>query len=155
MRKLFIFFIISLLISACTLKKVDKHHGIYALNQKNEKLNLNKSNKNDVLNILGSPSSKSNFNDNIWFYIERKKSNLSLKKLGKEVITENNILILEFNKRSILVKKEFLDVKNMNNLEFSKNKTVGNYKTNTFIYDFLSSMRQKINDPLGKRKKNK
>jgi len=103
--------------------------------------------------MLGSPSSKSSFDDNIWFYIERKKSNLSLKKLGKEVITENNILILEFNERNILVKKEFLDIKNMNNHKFSKKETEGNYKTNTFIYDFLSSMRQKINDPLGKRKR--
>ena len=153
MRKLFIFFIISLFISACTLKKVEKHHGVYALDQKNEKLNLNKSNKNDILTMLGSPSSKSSFDDNIWFYIERKKSNLSLKKLGKEVITENNILILEFNERNILVKKEFLDIKNMNNHKFSKKETEGNYKTNTFIYDFLSSMRQKINDPLGKRKR--
>ena len=41
----------------------------------------------------------------------------------------------------------------MQDLKFSEKATVGKYKKNTFLYDFLSSMRQKINDPLGKRKR--
>ena len=154
MKNTFLFIIILLFISACTLKKVERHHGVYALDQKEQKLKLNKFNKNDIILILGSPSTKSHFDNNIWFYMERKKGNLSLKKLGKEVITDNNILILEFNNRGILIKKEFLDLTNMNKLKFAEKQTESNYRTNTFMYDFLSSMRQKINDPLGKRKKN-
>jgi len=41
----------------------------------------------------------------------------------------------------------------MNDLDFSKRKTENKYTKKSFVYDFLSSMRQKLNDPLGKRKK--
>jgi hypothetical protein len=53
----------------------------------------------------------------------------------------------------LLEKKEFLDLTSMQELKFSKQTTENQYKKNTFVYDFLSSMRQKINDPLGKRKR--
>ena len=153
MKKTVIFITILIFFSACNLKKVEKHHGVYALDQKQKKLKLNKSNKNDILLILGSPSTKSNFDEDMWFYIERKKGNLSLKDFAKEKVIANNVLIIEFNNRGILTNKEFLNIEKMNNLAFSNKITESNYKTNTFIYDFLSSMRQKINDPLGKRKR--
>ena len=153
MKNIFIILIIALFFSACNLKKVEKHHGVYALDQKQKKLKLNKSNKNDILLILGSPSTKSNFDEDMWFYIERKKGNLSLKDFAKEKVIANNVLIIEFNNRGILTNKEFLNIEKMNNLAFSNKITESNYKTNTFIYDFLSSMRQKIQDPLGKKKK--
>ena len=41
----------------------------------------------------------------------------------------------------------------MKNLKVTKNITGDNFKKNSFIYDFMSSMRQKINDPLGVRAK--
>ena len=153
MRKLFIFFIISLFISACTLKKVEKHHGVHFLNKKQEKLTVNQSNKNDILKLLGSPSSKSTFDNDLWIYIERKTDNSSLLKLGKEKILLNNVLILEINSMGILEKKEFLDQDDMKNIKFTEQTTENQYKKNSFLYDFLSSMRQKINDPLGKRKR--
>jgi len=53
----------------------------------------------------------------------------------------------------LLASKEFLDLTKMQDLKFAKNTTDNKYKKNTFLYDFLSSMRQKINDPLGKRKR--
>ena len=53
----------------------------------------------------------------------------------------------------LLEKKEFLDVTNMQELKFAEQITDSQYKKNTFLYDFLSSMRQKINDPTGKRKR--
>ena len=153
MRKLFIFFIISLFISACTLKKVEKHHGVRFLNKKQEKLTINQSNKNDILKLLGSPSTKSTFDNDVWIYIERKTDNSSLVKFGNERIIVNNILLLEINNMGLLEKKEFLDIANMKDLRFAKQTTDNQYKKNTFLYDFLSSMRHKINDPLGKRKR--
>ena len=153
MRKLFIFIIISLFISACTLKKVEKHHGVHFLNKKQEKLTVNQSNKNDILKLLGSPSSKSTFDNDLWIYIERKADNSSLLKFGKEKILLNNVLILEINSMGILEKKEFLDQDDMKNIKFTEQTTENQYKKNSFLYDFLSSMRQKINDPLGKRKR--
>ena len=154
MRKLFIFIIISLFISACTLKKVEKHHGVRFLNKKQEKLTVNQSNKNDILKLLGSPSTKSTFDNDLWIYIERKTDNSSLTKFGSERIIVNNVLLLEINSMGLLETKEFLDLTNMQELKFAEQTTENQYKKNTFVYDFLSSMRQKINDPLGKRKRN-
>ena len=153
MRKLFIFFIISLFISACTLKKAEKHHGVRFLNKKQEKLTVNQSNKNDILKLLGSPSTKSTFDNDLWIYIERKTDNSSLTRFGSERIIVNNVLLLEINKMGLLEKKDFLDLANMQELKFAEQTTENQYKKNTFVYDFLSSMRQKINDPMGKRKR--
>ena len=153
MKKLFIFFIISLFVSACTLKKVERHHGVHFLDKKHEKLTVNKSNKNDILELLGSPSTKSTFDNDLWIYIERKTDNSSIVRFGSEKILVNNVLLLEINNMGLLESKEFLDLTNMQDLKFSKKITESKYEKNTFVYDFLSSMRQKINDPLGKRKK--
>ena len=153
MKKLFIFFIISLFISACTLKKVEKHHGVHFLDKKQEKLKVNRSNKNDIIKLLGSPSTKSTFDNDLWIYIERKTDNSSLTKFGSEKIIVNNVLLLEINSMGLLEKKEFLDLKNMQDLKFSELTTNNQFKKNTFLYDFLSSLRHKINDPLGKRRK--
>ncbi len=140
------------MVSACTLKKVTRHHGVHFLNKKQEKLTINSSNKNDILLLLGAPSSKSTFDNDLWIYIERKTDNTSLTKFGKENIIINNVLLLEINNTGFLKKKEFFDINKMNDIKFVKGTTVNQYRKNTFIYDFLTSLRQKINDPLGKRK---
>ena len=153
MRKLFIFIIISLFIEACTLKKVENHHGVHFLNKKQEKLTVNQSNKNDIFKLLGSPSTKSTFDNDLWIYIERKTDNSSIAKFGSERIIVNNVLLLEINNMGLLEKKEFLNLTNMQELNFAEHTTENQYNKNTFVYDFLSSMRQKINDPTGKRKR--
>ena len=153
MKNLLIFLLLALFLSACTLKKVEKIHGVRFLDKKQEKLTINKSNKNDILKLLGSPSTKSTFDNNLWIYIERKIDNSSMIKFNKEKIVVNNVLILEINRMGLLEKKEFLDLNNMEDLKFSTLVTSSDYNQKTFLYDFLSSMRQKINDPLGKRKK--
>jgi len=153
MKNLFIFILITLFISACTLKKIEKHHGVHFLDKKQNKLTINKSNKNDILKLLGLPSTKSTFDNDLWIYIERRTSNSALIKFGSEKIIRNNVLLLEINNLGMLKKKDFLDLNNMNDIKFTEQKTGNQYKKNTFVYEFLSSMRQKINDPLGKRKK--
>ena len=153
MRKLFIFFIIPLFFSACTLKKVEKHHGVHFLNKKQEKLTINRSNKNDILKLLGSPSTKSTFDNDLWIYIERKSDNSTLLNLGSERIIKNNVLVLEINSMGLLEKKDFLDINDMKDIKFKEQTTDSQFRKKTFIYDFLSTLRRKINDPLGKRKK--
>ena len=139
--------------SNCTLNKVKKHHGVRYLETKQAKLTLNKSNKNDIINILGPPSTKSTFNNDLWIYIERTTSKKSLIKLGQTKIITNNVLILEIDTYGLLVKKDFIDITQMKDLDFLPNQTNNNITKKSFLYNFLSSMRQKINDPLGKRKK--
>ena len=115
---------------------------------------VSKSNKNDITKLLGPPSVKSTFNNDLYFYIERKITTDSLIKLGKKKFLENNVLILEIDNRGLLVKKEFYDLNKMKDLRIVSAETEIDYKKQSFIYDFLSSMRQKVNDPLGKRKRN-
>ena len=111
------------------------------------------SNKNDIKSILGPPSTKSTFDNDLWIFIEREIVNEKLIKFSKEKLILNNVLIVEIDNRGLLVNKTFYDINEINNIKFSSLNTSKKYKKNTFIYDFLSSMRQKINDPLGKRKK--
>jgi outer membrane protein assembly factor BamE (lipoprotein component of BamABCDE complex) len=153
MKNLFIFLIISLIFSSCTLKNIEQHHGVHFLLKKQEMLKVNESNNNDIIKLLGYPSTKSTFDNDLWIYIERKTDHSSIIKLGKEKIILNNVLLLELNNRGLLKKKEFIDITKMQKIKFSTQVTDSQYKKKTFLYDFLSSMRQKINDPLGKRKK--
>ena len=123
------------------------------LEEKQAKLIIQKSNKNDIQQILGPPSTKSTFDNDMWIYIEREITNERLIKLGKEKLLTNNVLILEINTQGQLVNKQFYDMNDMNEIKLSSLKTENKYGKKSFVYDFLSSMRQKINDPLGKRKK--
>ena len=152
MNKLYIFFLF-LILSNCSFKPVVKHHGVPFLEKRQESLIVNKTNKNEIRKILGNPSTISKFDNNVWIYIERKQTQSKLKNLGKMKIYENNVLVLEINNYGLLQKKEFLNLNDMNDLETSKDITGKNFKKNSFIYTFMSSLRQKVNDPLGQRAK--
>jgi len=132
---------------------VNKHHGVPLLEKKQSSLVVNKTNKNDIKNILGNPSTKSKFDNDVWIYIERKQSQSKLMNLGKMKITKNNVLVLEIDKYGILKKKEFYNKDDMENIKIVEATTKAGFKKNSFIYDFMSSMRQKINDPLNQRAK--
>jgi len=144
--------VVLLLISNCTLNKVIKHHGVHFLEKKQEKLLLSNSNKNDIIKLLGPPSVKNTFDSDMWIYIERDTSSSKLSKLGKKKLLKNNVLILELDSKGLLVKKIFLNKDDMKNIKFTDSITDMSFKKRTFLYDFLSGLRQKINDPLGKKK---
>jgi len=152
MKKIY-FIIIFLFISNCSFNKAIKHHGVNLLEKKQEKLFIKKSNINDVVKILGPALTKSTFDNDVWIYIERKTTTTSLLKLAKKKILINNVLVLEIDDYGLLVKKDFYNLNNMNDLKFSESETNIQYSKRSFVYDFLSSMKQKMNDPLGKRRK--
>jgi len=147
---LLIFF---LLIVNCKFNKVVENHGVHYLDKKQQSLTINKSNKNDIISLLGPPSTKSKFDNDLWIYIERKKTRTTLLKFGKKKISANNVLLLEIDNKGLLAKKEFLDINDMKEVKFIDDATVISYSKKSFVYDFLSSMRQKVNDPLGIRSK--
>ena len=152
MNKIY-FIIIFLFIANCSFNKAITHHGVNLLEKKQEKLFLKTTNKNDIVKLLGPPSTKSTFDNDIWIYIERKTTTKKLFKLAREKILINNVLVLEIDNYGLLVKKEFYNIEKMNDLDFSKRKTESLITKQSFVYDFMSSMRQKLNDPLGKRTK--
>ena len=151
-RLLYIIFI-SLIVANCSFKKVVKHHGIPFLEKKQQSLTVNESNKNDIIKTLGNPSTTSKFDNDVWIYIERKQTQSKLKNLGKMKIYKNDVLVLEINNYGILTKKEFYNQDDMENIKVVETTTEAGFKKNSFVYDFMSSMRQKINDPLGQRAK--
>ena len=151
--KLIFFISIFFLISNCSFNLVDDHHGVYYLEKKEKKIVVEESNKNDILSIFGEPSTKSSFDNDVWIYIERKQTQSNFKNLGRMKIFKNDVLVLEIDKFGVLKKKKFYNKKNMNDLKIVEATTQSGFKKNSFIYDFLSSMRQKVNDPLGQRAK--
>ena len=153
MNKLLYIFLILITVTNCTTKKVVKHHGVPFLEKKQNTLVVNESNKNDIRKILGNPSTTSKFDNDIWIYIERKQTQSELKNLGLMKTFKNDVLVLEIDNFGILRKKEIINIDKMNDLDVAKEITQSNYTKNSFIYDFMSSMRQKLNDPLGQRAK--
>ena len=150
----FLIYIFSFIfILSCSFNKVVKHHGVHFLEKKHKKLTINTTNKNDVIRLLGEPSTKSSFDNDVWIYIERKISTGKIYYLGKEKLLVNNVLVLEMNNMGLLASKKLYKKEDMTKLKFAESSTDPVYRKRSFVYDFLSSMRQKINDPLGKRKK--
>ena len=153
MRNILYMFIVSLIVTNCSFKKVVKHHGVSFLEKKQKNLIINKTNKNEIINLLGNPSTKSKFNNDVWIYIERKQTQSRLINLGKMKIYKNDVLVLEIDNYGLLKKKDFYNLNDMKKINIVKNVTEGNLSKNSFIYEFMSSMRQKMSDPLGVRAK--
>ena len=151
-RLLYIIFI-TLIVSNCTFKKVVKQHGVPFLEKKQKNLVIDISNKNDITKILGQPSTKSKFDNDVWIYIERRQTQSELKNLGQMKIIDNNVLVLEIDNYGILKQKKFYNINDMKKIKIDKSSTKTAGIKKSFIYDFMSSMRQKINDPLGERAK--
>ena len=151
MKKLFI--IIFVLTLSCSNNKVVKNHGITGLELKTNKIKVLKSNKNDVLKIIGKPSTVSLFDENSWLYIQRETINQSVFKLGKSKIKKNNILEIVFNKHGLVESKKLYNLENMNDLKKVKNTTQKKYDTNSKIGKLIKSLEQKINAPKMNRNK--
>tara|TARA_A100001035_G_scaffold76793_1_gene59160 strand:- start:271 stop:720 length:450 start_codon:yes stop_codon:yes gene_type:complete len=143
--------IIFIFILNCSGNKVTNYHGTKLLSDKYDMIKVNATNKNDLIEIIGPPSTISDFNKNIWFYFERLKTNQSLLKLGTQKIKKNNILIVELDNKGILKKKRLLDLEDMNDIKYVKTVTTKEFKNESVIYNVFSSLREKINAPLKNR----
>ena len=141
-----IFFLLAYLIffTGCQRQELIKTHGIAYLDKREKLIVVSKSNKNDIIEILGHPATKGMTDDNLWIYIERTKARGTLLTLGRSYLKKNNVLILEFNKYGVLNKKEFYDKENMKKINFAKAITENDVRKENFIYSFLSSIRQKM-----------
>ena len=137
MKKIIIIFLF--IITSCSTNKVVNNHGTLSLEKKLDKISLDISNINDVITVLGPPSTKSTFDGNIWMYIERKKANQSIFMLGKKKVIKNNVLLVQFNNQGMLINKEFYK---------TQYNAIGNgdYKHNTF--HFSSTEYFKLSDSI-------
>ena len=155
MKNIFLI-ILLIIITNCSLKDVKKSHGINNLNKKSSKLIINSTNSNEILEILGPPSTKGELDPNTWIYIERRVTNSSVLSIGKEKVSSNNLLVLKISGRGILYEMELYDLEKMNEIKISKLETENTFKNSDFLSKILISVRQKINDPIRNRiKKNR
>ena len=144
MKKIIYLLLISLFIISCQRKEVIRTHGISYLEKREKLVFVNKTNKNDTIDIFGQPSTKGMTDENLWIYVERTITRGKMLRLGRNLLKKNNVLVLEFDKYGILKKKEFYDIQDMKKLTFEKNITENEIRKENFIYSFLSSIRQKM-----------
>ena len=151
MKKLIL--IIFIFIISCSANKLSNFHGSKSLEKKFSSIEKNKTNKNDIVKIIGQPSTISDFNTNKWFYIERLKKNQSLLKLGRQKIKKNNILIVEFDNKGILTTKKLLSLNDMKDIKYLEEITEKEFEQDNIIYNVFTSLREKINAPARNRTK--
>ena len=126
------------------MQEPNKTHGIAFLENRSKKLVLNSSNKNDVVKIIGQPQIRDEIDENTWIYIERTLTKGRFHKLGRHVLKENNVLILNFDKYGILKSREFLNKNDIKKMDFSEKTTENNLTKKSFVQSFLESIRQKM-----------
>jgi len=139
-----ILLLLSIFLSHCQRNKVIKGHGIMYLENRQELLKVNITNKNDVIKTLGQPHSKSIKEKNAWIYIERTKAKGKIYKLGKDVLITNNVLVVKFDKYGILQEKLFYNKEDMKDYKFAKTETSNDITRGSFLQSFLQSLRQKM-----------
>ena len=150
MKKIII--LLLFILTNCSLNKAVQHHGVHNLEKKQTKLKVNYTNKNDIIQLIGPPSTKSTFDSDVYIYIEKKTSSSRLSKLGKKNLLTNNVLVLEISNSGILLSKKFYNKEDMKKIEFDNDITGINYSKKSFIYNFLSTLRKKVDDQLGKKR---
>ena len=140
------FYILSffILLLGCQLKEPQQNHGILFLENRSVKLQVDVTNQNDVIKIIGQPHSKSINDENEWFFIERTLTKGEFHKLGKNILKESNILVLKFDEYGILKKKTFLTKEDIKNLAFSNKETSNELSQKSFVQKFLTSLRDKM-----------
>ena len=148
-----LYILLFIFIINCSGNKVSNYHGIKQLESKFDKIKVDSSNKNDLLKIIGPPSSISDFNKNKWFYIERLKTNQSIAKLGTQKIKKNNVLIVELDNKGVLKSKKLLNLNDMKDIKYIKEITQKEFKNDNLLYNIFSSFREKINAPAKNRSK--
>jgi len=139
-----ILFSIFFILLSCQLQDPDKNHGILFLDNRSDKLTVNKTNKNDVIKILGQPHTKTFNEDDVWIYIERTLSKGKYHELGRHKLKTNNTLILSFDKYGVLKSKDFYDKNNINKIKFSKKTTENDLRRRSFVENFLQSVKNKM-----------
>ena len=135
------FFIILI---ACQFQEPLKTHGIIYLENRSEKVIVNKSNKNDIIRIFGQPQATSQNEEDTWIYFERILTKGKYHKLGRHVVKENNVLVLEFNKFGIIKNKKLYTKEDINKIAFLEKKTENKLSQKSFVESFLQSVRQKM-----------
>ena len=138
--KKFSIFFLTLILTSCTLNKVDNVHGVTNLKNKITLIKTDKTNKNDIIRIFG-PIPVVDNKENRWAYFEVRETKT---KYGKKDVYVNDYIEIYFDKYGIVKKFDFFNLKSMNDIEFAKEKTKSLGVKDTFTKNILSSTRQRM-----------
>ncbi len=131
-------------LNGCQFQDTIKTHGIIYLENRSKTLIVNKTNKNDVVKIMGQPQITSFDDDDMWIYAERVLTKGKFHKLGRNILKENNVLALRFDKYGVLIEKKFFTKSEINKISFLKKNTENDITKKSFVASFLESIRQKM-----------
>ena len=141
-----IFAILFFQLNSCGLKVVENHGQIYEKNINFKELQVGKTTKNEIVELLGSPSTTSNFdNEQSWIYISSEFNKFVFLDGSN---TDQKILILSFNQNT-LKDKELLSRNDINNIEYEDTITDSKGKKINWIKEFFTNLNP---DPYGKKK---
>ena len=135
---------LSFFLASCQKNKVIKSHGIFYLENRDKLLKVKSTNVNDVVRILGQPHTKSIQDKNTWLYIERTRTRGKMIKFGRNVLLNNNVLVVKFDEYGILKEKILYNKKDMNDYKFAEVVTTNKVSRGGFIDSFLASIREKM-----------
>jgi len=136
--------VLSFFLANCQKNKVIKSHGIFYLENRDRLLKVNSTNVNDVIRILGQPHTRSLQDKNTWLYIERTRTKGKMIKLGRNVLLNNNVLVVKFDGYGVLKEKILYNKKDMNNYKFAEVVTTNEVSRGGFLESFLASIREKM-----------
>ena len=139
-----LYLLVFIILISCKLQEPLKTHGIIFLENRSQKLVVSQSNKNDVIRIMGRPHIKEDEINQSWIYLERILSKGKYHKLGRHILKENNVLVLNFDKYGVLKNKQFLKKEDLKKLEFSQKITENELTQKSFVQKFLQSIKQKM-----------
>ena len=131
------------LVFCCSCMIRQEHHGKELTKEALNKLKINKSTKEEVLDILGTPSSISTFNNNIWYYISLKKKGVSI--LNPK-ITDQVVIEIRF-KNEILVRLKKYTNDELSSFKFNKQKTEVKGNESGVLKDFVRNLGRYNKDP--------
>ena len=140
-KKLILRVLLLFFLTSCSTEPVRQVHGVPNLENKYNSIFNEISNKNDVINIFGETLLKEYPDDSIWIYAETERTNNFF---GNKKIIKNNLLVLEFNSKGILISKNILDAKKIKDLDFEKITTKSFALNENFSKKFLTSLRKRL-----------
>ena len=140
-----IFAILFFQLNSCGLKVIENHGQIYEKNINFKELQVGKTTKNEIVQLLGSPSTTSNFDDEqSWIYISSEFKKFVFLDGSN---TDQKILILSFNQNT-LKNKELLSKNDINNIKYEETLTDSRGKKINWIKEFFTNLNP---DPYGER----
>lgn len=135
-KKIKIVFCLLLLGTATACSPVTSQHGNMLQDFQVEEVKPGEHTRSDVLRILGSPTTQSTFNKNVWYYIGQETEKRSI--LDHEV-TDERIVAVSFDENGIVQTLEHLDG-DRQNIPYTRTKTPTHGNDLTFMQQLLGNL---------------